>query len=383
MVDEDNLLRAIATRLQLRASEIVDRQLTALRRFPSYDRVPADDLERSCYRNLARVIAMLERHTELPASIVEDELASGQRRALQGVPADDVVAAYRAVLTVLRDAFIDEAELAGADDTTVLAATRRLWDLTDHFTSVLVSARQKVEIDAARRDERHRMAYLQRLLSGTIDPVELINGGAVYGVLPDQHYWVLRGRALDSDVQRLARHLEALTPRSGRSGITLVDDEVAGIAPTRPTPLVGAVVAVAGPVPLTKVAQAFVEATQVLRVAVRYGAYGVVDTSTLSVRVAVAQHPDLGEQLHKRLVEPFDDGDPSTAEDVLETVGTYLKLKRSVRATATHLSIHENTVRYRLDRYEARTGVDLSDTDSLVEVWWAFEHRAIRPRRQT
>ena len=58
---------------------------------------PADDLERSFRRNVARVLATLEQRDRLPDGIEEDERASGQRRALQGVPADDVVEAYRAV----------------------------------------------------------------------------------------------------------------------------------------------------------------------------------------------------------------------------------------------------------------------------------------------
>ena len=37
-------------------------------------------------------------------------------------------------------------------------------------------------------------------------------------------------------------------------------------------------------------------------------------------------------------------------------------------------------MRYRLDRYRELTGADLSDTDVLLEAWWALEYASIRPR---
>lgn len=375
----ERLLNSVAARLRERTDDLIDRQRDALRRFPSYDRVPADDLERSCRRNVARVLATLEQRDRLPDGIEEDERASGQRRALQGVPSDDVVEAYRAVLTVLRDAFIEDATAVGADPWSVLAGTRRLWDLTDAYSNVLVSARQQVEIDAARRDERHRMAYLQQLLVGGVAPGELVEGGAVYGVLPDREYWVLRGRQRAGEPQRLGRHLESSAAHGSRPLVTLVDDDMAGISPTRPTALDDAIIAVAGPVPLTGVPTAFAEATRVLNVAVRYRRSGVVDSSSLSVRVAVEQQSELGEQLYRRYVVPLT-GSGVAADEILTTVRTHLRGRRSVAETARSMSIHQNTVRYRLDRYRELTGADLSDTDVLVEVWWALEYASIRPR---
>ena len=377
------LLIAVASRLRSRTDDLVEQQLAVLRRFPSYDRVPADDLRRSCRRNVARVVATLEQRDrepaqiELPAHIEEDERSSGQRRALQGVPSDDVLEAYRAVLSVLRDAFIDEAADADADPWSVLAGTRRLWDLTDRYSNVLVSARQQVEIDAARRDERHRMAFLQRLLVGGVEHAELVEGGAVHGVLPGHEYWVLRARQQSGDPQRLSRHLELSSAL-----VTLVDDDVAGISTTRPTALDGAVIAVAGPVPLAGVPAAFIEATRVLTAARRYARSGVVDSSSLSVRVAVQQQAELGEQLYRRYVGPFRDAGVASGE-VLQTVQTYLHRQRSVAITAKSLSVHENTVRYRLERFRTVTGGDLSDTDVLVEVWWALEYATIRTPRSS
>ncbi|WP_181780281.1 PucR family transcriptional regulator [Pseudonocardia pini] len=373
------LLVAVAARLERRAAELVESQLAVLREHPDYRRVPEDDLRRSCHRNVVRVVATLGR-TDLLPGVEEDERASGQRRALQGVPSDAVVQAYRAVLAVLRDAFVEEATATGADTATVLAGTTRLWDLTDRFSSVLVSARQQVEIDAARRDERYRIALLQRLLTGGLDPAELVSGGAVHGILPGSRYWVVRARDQQpgEDTQRVARHLEHGSGERRTPLVAPVDDDIVGITTTPPRELAGTVIAVAGPVDLGGVPAAFTEATRVLTVAVRYGRTGLVDSSSLSVRVAVEQQVELGELLHRRYLSHLVDGRAGHS-DVLGTVTAWLRLRRSVAATARELSVHENTVRYRLARFTELTGADLADTDVLVEVWWALEYASIRP----
>jgi hypothetical protein len=372
---QGSLLAAIGGRLQARRAELIEEQLTVLRRFRSYDRVPDDDLRRSCLRNVARVVATLEQRDALPPDIEEDERASGQRRALQGVPTDDVVRAYRAVIGVLRDAFIEEASAAAADPWQVLAGTRRLWDLTDRYSDVLVAARQQVDIDTARRDEQHRMAFLHRLLAGNLDPSELSAGGAVHGMMPDRDYWVVRGRHRHGDVQRLSRHLES-PGSSFRPLVAPFDNDVAAICTTRPGPLEHAVIALGGPVRLAAVPLGFGEATRILNVAWRYGRDGVVDRSSLSVRVAVEEHDELGEQLYRRYLLPLA-SQPGSAE-ILGTLRAYLEQHRSIGDTARALSVHPNTIRYRLGRFQALADADLTSTDTLVEVWWALEYAAIR-----
>ena len=101
-----------------------------------------------------------------------------------------------------------------------------------------------------------------------------------------------------------------------------------------------------------------------------------MDSSTLSVRVAVEQQSELGEQLHRRYVGPLTGS--AAGESLLDTVRTHLARRRSVSGTAAALGVHENTVRYRLERYRELTGADLADTDRLVEVWWALEYDGIR-----
>src|SRR5687767_10917001 len=91
-------LSTVAGRLEQLSESLVEQQIATLRQFPSYGRVPQDDLRRSCERNVVRVLTTLRGDASLPPWIAEDEQDSGRRRALQGIPAEEVVAAYRAVL---------------------------------------------------------------------------------------------------------------------------------------------------------------------------------------------------------------------------------------------------------------------------------------------
>jgi DNA-binding PucR family transcriptional regulator len=66
---------------------------------------------------------------------------------------------------------------------------------------------------------------------------------------------------------------------------------------------------------------------------------------------------------------------------ILESVQMYLAKHRRVQAAADALPIHGNTLRYRLEKYTAITGADLTDTEAIIEVWWALEYWQVRRDR--
>ena len=340
----EKVLTDIASALDARADELVEEHLQHLRAIREYDPVSDTDLRRSLIRNVRRVVAALSEQPQ--PHVDEDEAATGSRRALQGVTAETMLEAYRAQISHLRDAFLDEAEAAALDLKATQAGLRALWDLADRNSAVLARAHSKAGLDASRRHERQRIVFLRRLLLGTLDQAEL----------------------------RLLQHLGVAVPNSHtRPLVGQVGQDVVGISPTRPTPLSGAVTAVAGPVNVSSIPSAFAEATRVLRVALRYRRMGVVDSASLSVRMAVEQQPDVGRLLHQRYVLRTA-GQGPTGADLLETVRTWMHRHRSIPETARALSVHENTVRSRLARFADLTGADLTNTDALVEVWWAFEY---------
>jgi hypothetical protein len=375
-------LSDIAEQLRAAADELAWRQIAVCRRFPSYNNVPDEDLHRSCRRNVFRVVETLHGRDLLPADISEDEDTSSRRRAVQGVPAEDVLACYWAVLAVLRDEFIARATAAGIPSEVVLAGTRRLWDMTDRLSGVLMQARHEIDIDLARHDERQKLALLQRILNGNLLPSEVSQLGSAYGLEPDSEHWVFRARHPEGATQSLSRHIELTC--SGQYSAPLVgpiDGDLAGI--TCRCPSVNddtTVLATVGPFPLTMLGQAFTECTRLLNVAVRYGKRGLVDRESLSVRIAVIEESEIGAALFHRYVATVLECGP-LADLILESVQVYLAKHRRIQAAADALLIHGNTLRYRLEKYTSITGADLSDTEAIIEVWWALEYWQVRRDR--
>jgi putative transposase len=274
---------------------------------------------------------------------------------------------------VLREGFLEAATRLNVPAADIVAATRELWALTDRYSADLVAACRRIDLDLARRQERARLAFLHRMLTGALLPHEVLSGGPAHGLAPDQPYWVVRGRPFPERTQDVARRLESCGVGGLRPLVGWIDGDVVGVTPGRPTDAAdGGVLAVAGPVPAAGFPQAFAEATRLLNVAARYGRSGLVDRSTLSVRIAVVEEPELSEALLTKYVDPVAEVG-ATAASLLSTVRTYLACRRSFADTAARLSVHANTVRYRLGRYLELTGADLEDTETLIEVWWALE----------
>jgi PucR C-terminal helix-turn-helix domain len=375
-------LAEIAEQLRTSADELAWRQVGVCRKFHSYDDVPDEDLHRSCWRNVLRVVETLNGRDILPAEISEDEAKSARRRAVQGVPAEDVVACYWAVPSVLRDEFIARASAAAIPSNVILVGTRRLWDMTDRLSGVLMQARQDIDIDLARRDERQKLAFLQRVLNGSLLPSEVVQFGSTYGLEPDSEHWVFRARHPQGTLQSLSRHIEFTCAAEHFAPLVgPIDGDLAGITCQRPSVNDDlTVLATVGPRPLPMLAQAFAECTRLLNVAVRYRKHGMVDRESLSVRIAVVEENDIGAALFDRYVATVLNSGPM-AEEVLRSVQVYLASHRRIQAAADALLIHGNTLRYRLDKYTSMTGADLTDTEVIIEVWWALEYWQVRQDR--
>jgi putative transposase len=122
--------------------------------------------------------------------------------------------------------------------------------------------------------------------------------------------------------------------------------------------------------------QSFQTASRVLDVAMRLSRTGCVQLQDLSWRVVVVSEPELGAYFVSKYVEPLSK-EKDSGETLCDTVGIFLASGESISRTAEHLSIHVNTLRYRLTRFEQVTGASLSSADTKIEVRWALEARAL------
>lgn len=83
----------------------------------------------------------------------------------------------------------------------------------------------------------------------------------------------------------------------------------------------------------------------------------------------------------RELLAPLLDHDAATGSSLVETLRVYIDSRAQIRSTATALDIHENTVRYRLNRIRELSTVDPERFESLLSVSMAFQaHEFSRDR---
>jgi putative transposase len=369
-------LALVAGKLLQQAEDLVAAQLRVTGAIGSYRVVPPSEVRPSAHRNVVRVVAALAGEENLTAGPAEDERETGRRRALQGIPVADVLSAYRSGVALLRDEFLRIARAEGILADAVLLGAQRIWQLGDHYSNEFLAGHREAELDLARREEQQRMTLLARVLEGTMTTDQMVAAGVGFGLVGDRHYWVLRARSDGIDPFAVARMLERA---AGPQDTVLVSTYGGDAAAVLSHPVTGGLtddvtVGLAGPTGLSQLRAGFAEATQLLEAATRLGHRGIVDRRRMVLRLAVANEPELGKYLHARYIEPVQ-AESAIGEALLATVETYLSRRRSIPEAAAALSIHVNTLRYRLERYAALTEADLQETETMFEVWWALQYR--------
>lgn len=363
-------------RLAARDEEVAGSAIADLRKvLPSYRDVSDDDLRASALRNSRSVRRTLfSRRLPSERELWEAAVAAGER-ARQGVPVQDVLTAYRISLHHLREFLAEAATRAGCSPAVTVEMIQMLWALADSVGLRLAILHRDAEVEIARHDERQRSEFLRGLVFGSVGPAEIRRLGPAYGIPPDLRYHALRGRPVAGAA---AEEVVAAIAASARAGgqhtfVDVLEGDVVGVA--QRVPDIGRCPATVGVGPaadLTAVEPSFATASRVLEVAERFGRPGVLSLEDLSLQVAVAAEDELGDVLVRRYLQPLDVLG-GRAEAVRQTVAAYIEEGLSVKATARALDVHQNTIRYRLSRFEELTGAHLEHPQTAFEVWWALQ----------
>jgi sugar diacid utilization regulator len=163
-------------------------------------------------------------------------------------------------------------------------------------------------------------------------------------------------RPPDSSVRELAEHLvrrlgELLTPETVTIGIGGICEH------------------------LKDLPRSFVEATKALEVATVLDKRNAVLTlSELGVYGIILRQSDSRElrEFVRRFIGPVVDYDRARQSGLVQTFAAYVENDYSLEATARALSMHVNTVKYRLRRIEELSGVNLHDSQGLMNVQLAL-----------
>ncbi|MGC2940693.1 MULTISPECIES: PucR family transcriptional regulator [unclassified Brevibacterium] len=344
----------------------------------SYVDVPRAELLTSVRTNAARAVEVLTAGTVVEAEEVPESRATTRARIDQNVPIEDIIRAYRISLNVVHDAFIAEAERQGLEPQQTLTGSTLLWQLGDWFTTG-AAAEYRYRAGAAALRESFATAALIRSLIDSEEPgPDVLLKARRYGLTDDCDYAIIICAAPEEPggehgFKHAGPSVESLQ-FSGSDGrrqavVAQMDDRIVGIVAR--TPSASAAPVAVGPfVPLPRIAESARICERVWTVA-QHSQPGVHSLADITWQIAVPAQTDLNRHLVDRYIYPLH---PHTAagSDVLETVRTWIATVMNVKKTAEVLHVHENTVRYRMQRFHDAVGLTELGAKELLDITWAL-----------
>lgn len=355
---------------------------------PSYSgpgRTSREDLHRSCFNNLERILRCLTGTTQPGIDLFDAPRATGTRRAEQGMPLESVLHAYRLGYRIIWERLVQQARVAGPGGIEALVeAATEVWAIIDEFSSIVADAYRQTEADFARRDDRRRNTLVDALLEGRGTERAVAADAAAALDLPEHGRFavvVLAGE----DTSRPAG--SALARAGMRSVWRLRTDREIGLVSlgrSEPPDVVRALQSVpAAAVPeqgrggLRAGVSPAVEGLAQIDVAHRYAETALRALPTAEPLVAeldarlpgalLVTAPDLAARLVQRALGGVLDLDLDERTLLLTTLRTWLDTGGSAGQTAGRLYCHRNTVLNRLRRIEALTDRSVEHVDHLVE----------------
>jgi PucR C-terminal helix-turn-helix domain len=307
-----------------------------------------------------------------------DLAALAEQRVRQGAPVDEVLRAYRIGIQTVVACAREVGQHRGIAEAQVLEFVQSLLASSDLAMVTATRAHLRAERALPHGSDESRTDFVRGVLLGTVSDAELRIRAEMYGLDPIADYVAVRARLRENGARcQFERALGLRDPARDRSGmVAIVDGDAAGFLSAPPPKCVDTLVGFGPPRPLERLVESYRAAARALVTAEACGFEGAHDIASLGLRAAIASDGEVGELVRRRYLEPL--AGASSEAELIATLRTYLACGMHVERTATRLFVHQNTVRYRIARFEELTGKDLSDIEVLFEVWWALEASAMR-----
>jgi putative transposase len=316
--------------------------------------------------NLERAVRTLLSGTVPTVEAAENRAVTRQRMD-EGAPMGDIIRAYRISLTVIYQDFLSLAEETRMTPAQILHGSHLLWQLGDWFTAGAAAEYRYNAAQSAVRKALERAEVVRQLIGGQPWPDGIEARLRELGIDPDRpHRVLMRARGDDATPDD--------EPGSGRpvptAGLAADVDGRAVVVWPEAMDAQGMTAAsggcwAAGPSrPLRDLQESAAVAARILRV-LPGDAAGVHFAADVGWRLLLPLDPLTETVLTQAYLEPLQLYTPAGGE-ILQLVEAYLAHGRNVRRTAEAMTVHQNTVRYRLERFERLTGASLQDTEVLT-----------------
>ncbi|MFD4902268.1 PucR family transcriptional regulator [Streptomyces sp. NPDC058411] len=368
---------AAVARLRTLHDVFAERVLALVRRHvPGYATLPDEEIRATARRFMDILVSELS-SMRVPDAALREMLGEfAVERANNGLSLDVLAIGYqlgsREMLTLLDEVAAD----VGLPHDLLLAVHDSTWEFSNEACAVFARVQHDLALERAHFDAERRSAFAGGVLSGTF-PAERIHRDAhLFGLAPQAHYVALAARPASAEDADAARRTIASAVRvpADRLLLAQIGAVLGFIAPKVPESVAGHLVAAGSPVPLDQLHTGFDEAVLALETAHRFAMSGVVRLPDLGPRPLVLSDSRVAEGLSSRHLGTLDAAGHSSGE-IEETARAYLECDQDVRAVAQRLAVHPNTVRYRVNRFQRLTGLDLRRTEDMVTTWWLLNRR--------
>lgn len=366
-------LTEVAHRIRAGEDRIADRAAEQIyAELATYVGVPRDELLTSVRTNARRAVDVL-RSQRIPAVAENAEhRATTRARIDENVPIEDIIRAYRISLSATHESFISEAAKVGLDPQVTLEGSTLLWRLGDWFTAG-AAAEYRYHAGTEAMTRSFEISSLVRAL--TSDPI--VSDGTQqrakkYGMNFDENYAVAIASGSGDGAEALIHDIKASGSTAHSPALVAqIDLRVVAIIARTPRVTSADVPIAMGPfVPLSKIAESAQICERVWKLA-RLEKSEVHSLESFTWKLAIADSIDINSYLVGKYIRPLQPETPA-GKDILSTVRSWLSSSASVRRTADDLNIHENTVRYRLQKYREQTNSSEYGLDQLFELKWAL-----------
>lgn len=334
----------------------------------SYSRITPEALGSAVARNLRTALTALREERVPPVQTLDDAAQTARERYDEGVPVEEIVRGFRISISLINERFVDLAVSLGLPGEAIVAGSRTMWRLGDAFSTRIITEYHALAVDAALRSAQRRTELVHHLLAG-----EMPADAVILGIDPQGSYAAVRCDVpLGAHADRVRQRLEQSgSTASHRAMVVLEGGNCVGVVSRRPEETELAV----GLGPFVRVGElprSDRVARETLRLGRRLSRTGVQSIEDLGWRLAAAAQTDVWQLYFNQFLAPvLSEG--TFGDEVLTTVRAWLVHGHSVQRTAEALTVHVNTVRYRLRRYEDLTSAALDDADDVVGITWALE----------
>lgn len=344
---------------------------------PAYRTVDPADVADSVLRAFQQVIHGARDGHPLGAPELAEFREYGAQRARQGIPLEAVLRAWQIAVREAIDLAVAGGRARGIDDALLMDFTTDVLTVTDDASLAFSAGHRDAAAAMDRQDDLRRAELVRRLLFSDAPRDEIRTAAAQYGLDADRRYLTLRAKPFgNTPVFEISEELlrqPACRPPAGL--ISILDDDVIGICVTPPA-IGDHIVAGIGPAAdLGDHTRSVRLATRALTTARACRMPGAHHFPDLGLLPAILADTDVGDTVSDLYIAPVGEGEAATA--ILDTIADYLGSGMHIGATAKRMSVHQNTVRYRIARFEELTGTSLRDPDVALQAWWALRRRAI------